>query len=115
MIAAAVAAGLAGGLAGGGGGGAAGKGGRKKAPLPAKFFLSKPKATAWVNKQLVAVNQGGWAIKTTDIFIYWYVDIDGEWLRKAAGWAGVGLAGCPVCGRNLPGLVCNTTVVLYHT
>ena len=34
-------------------------------------------ATAWVNEQLVAVNQGGWAIKTTDIFIYWYVDIEG--------------------------------------
>ena len=61
---------------------AAGKGGRKKASLPAKFFLSKPNATAWMNEQLVAVNQGGWAIKTTDIFIYWYVDIEGEWLSE---------------------------------
>ena len=39
---------------------AAGKGSRKKAPLPFKFFLSKPNATAWVHEQLVAVNQARW-------------------------------------------------------
>ena len=40
-------------------------------------------ASAWVNEQLVAVNQGGWAIKTTYIFIYWYIDIEGEWLSES--------------------------------
>ena len=56
-----------------------GAGGRKKAPLPGKFFLSYPKATALVNGKLAPVNQGGWAVKRgSDYYIYWYVCVEGE-------------------------------------
>ena len=54
---------------------------RKKAPpLPDKFFLSDPKATAMINDKLTAVKQGGWAVKRgSDYFIYWYVGVQGKW------------------------------------
>ena len=65
---------------------AAGKGGRKKASLPAKFFLSKPNATATVDERATCCSQPRCWLgyqKTTDIFIYWYVDIEGEWLSES--------------------------------
>ena len=62
----------------------AGAGGRQKAPLPDKFFLSYPKAVALVTGKLTPVYQGGWAVKRgSDYFIYWYVRVEGEWTASS--------------------------------
>ena len=62
----------------------AGAGGRQKAPLPDKFFLSYPKAVAVVTGKLTPVYQGGWAVKRgSDYFIYWYVRVEGEWTASS--------------------------------
>ena len=61
-----------------------GAGGRRKALLPDKVFLSDPEATALIRNKLTPVYFGGWAAKQgTDYFTFWYVCVDGKWTASS--------------------------------
>ena len=61
-----------------------GAGGRRKALLPDKVFLSDPEATALIRNKLTPVYFGGWAAKQgTDYYTYWYVCVEGKWTASS--------------------------------